>query len=401
MSQAKSVKFTPEVGQIIVSRCGGNNARSPGKIIEVNENNVRVLHGSGVPRFLAAKTLRYKYKLASPEDVALFVDESKVDSSAPDIGTDEAPHRSPSAAHKQPSTPPAANDTPPSQPPAPQPAAANDGAAAALAKVDVTLLEYLNKQNQSNLESLERRLEQQMVRQEARFMSALKDIVASNKAAPASVPASVVVESPKKGKDADKDAINKEIIGRETSWAEPLIKRFIAAELEVVAFDSEANISRAMLPGEFHDALVVWCQQNGEPTPDPRTTFFLLDDRISPTRHGVKDGQSKKRKTMFARRRQMNLDLSGDGEFVEVMSRARSLWPTFKEDSTVALRIKTMLSGQGRRNSVTKEEMFEAIRGAALESKRKNVSVFPETVFGNPGTVRVYAKLAADFGGAK
>ena len=39
-----------------------------------------------------------------------------------------------------------------------------------------------------------------------------------------------------------------EIIRRETPWAEPLIHRFIDAELEVVQFDSPKNIERAMFP---------------------------------------------------------------------------------------------------------------------------------------------------------
>ena len=93
-----------------------------------------------------------------------------------------------------------------------------------------------------------------------------------------------------------------------------------------------------MFPGEFHDALVVWCQQVGEIVPDQRTTFALLDDRISPSRHTVKDSQAEAQ-TMFARRRQMDLDLTGDGDFVDVMTSARLLWPSFKDDSTVATRI--------------------------------------------------------------
>lgn len=378
----------PNVGEILVHD-NKNQANRPGKVVVVDhvKGYVTVYRPEGrVPRTdIQFASLRH-YLVATPADFP-GVDFDEESGKARSTLSDAPFVQRHTVAHE----PPAVNDTPPSEPPPPA-LAVNDTAAAPPVATSVPasndtialVMALMREQREENRAFMERILER---------------LAPQN--APTPVPAPVVVESPKKGKDADKDAVNKEIIGRETSWAEPLIKRFIAAELEVVAFDSEVNISRAMLPGEFHDALVVWCQQNGEPTPDPRTTFFLLDDRISPTRHGVKDGQGKKRKTMFARRRQMNLDLSGDSEFVEVMSRARSLWPAFKEDSTVALRIKTMLSGRGRRNSVTKEEMFEAIRGAALESKRKNVSTYPEMVFGNPNTVRVYAKLAADFGGAK
>ena len=69
--------------------------------------------------------------------------------------------------------------------------------------------------------------------------------------------------------------------------------------------------------------------------PDQRTNPLTLDDRISPSRHTVGDSQGKRRKTMFARRRQMDLDLTGDGEFADVMNSARLLWPS-KDDSTVA-----------------------------------------------------------------
>lgn len=104
---------------------------------------------------------------------------------------------------------------------------------------------------------------------------------------------------------------------------------------------------------------------------------------------------------MFARRRQMDLDLTGDGDFVDVMTSARLLWPSFKDDSTVATRIKAMFASQGRRNGATADEMVSAMRGAAMEMKHKGAIIYPEMVFGSASAVRVYAKIARDFGGGK
>lgn len=384
MSKSKKNTIVPTVGMILALKSASQNKKTgPAKVLQVDreKGNVVVFRPGGrIPRTVINFDSLDRYAPFAEVDF-------------PEIDFNES-GQAKSALSTEPSVPrpTVAHEPPPS---APEPAA-NDTTAAPLASVSV-----------ADIVSLEMRLHSQfatMMREQQAATAALLGELIKGLAPRAEVvapsPASVAVAQSKKSKD-EQDAINKEIVRRESPWAEPLIHRFIDAELEVVQFDSPKNIERAMFPGEFHDALVVWCQQVGEIVPDQRTTFALLDDRISPSRHTVKDSQGKRRKTMFARRRQMDLDLTGDGDFVDVMTSARLLWPSFKDDSTVATRIKAMLASQGRRNGATAEEMIRALRGAAMEVKHKGAIVFPETVFGSANAVRVYAKIARDFGGGK
>lgn len=385
MSKSKKNTIVPTVGMILALKSASQNKKTgPAKVLQVDreKGNVVVFRPGGrIPRTVINFDSLDRYAPFAEVDF-------------PEIDFNES-GQAKSALSNDPSVPrpTVAHEPPP--PPAPEPAA-NDTTAAPLASVSV-----------ADIVSLEMRLHSQfatMMREQQAATAALLGELIKGLAPRAETvtpsPAPVTVAPSKKSKD-EQEAINKEIIRRESPWAEPLIHRFIDAELEVVQFDSPKNIERAMFPGEFHDALVVWCQQVGEIVPDQRTTFSLLDDRISPSRHTVKDSQGKRRKTMFARRRQMDLDLTGDGEFADVMNSARLLWPSFKDDSTVATRIKAMLASQGRRNGATAEEMIRALRGAAMEVKHKGAIVFPETVFGSANAVRVYVKIARDFGGGK
>lgn len=392
MSKSKKNTIVPAVGMILALKSQSQSKKTgPAKVLQVDRDkgNVVVFRPGGrIPRTVI--------NFDSLDRYAPFVE-----GDFPEIDFNES-GQAKSALSTDPSVPrPTVAHEPP--PPAPEPAA-NDTTAAPLAKADIdAAVERVESRMESRFAALMREQREEFRAQQAEsnaFFERLLERFGPGHAATTKTPAPVAVAPSKKSKD-EQDAINKEIVRRESPWAEPLIHRFIDAELEVVQFDSPKNIERAMFPGEFHDALVVWCQQVGEIVPDQRTTFALLDDRISPSRHTVKDSQGKRRKTMFARRRQMNLDLTGNGEFVDVMNNARCLWPSFKDDSTVALRIKAMLASQGRRNGATAEEMVEAMRGAALEIKHKGAIIFPETVFSNVSAVRVYTKIARDFGGGK
>lgn len=387
MSKSKKNTIVPAVGMILALKSPSQSKKTgPAKVLQVDRDkgNVVVFRPGGrIPRTVINFDSLDRYApFAEGDFPEIDFNESGQAKSA--LSTDPSVPR-PTVAHEPP-PPPAANDTTAAP------------LATTSAQIDPALIAMIERSESRMISQFSLLLQKQQEMSDARMERILDKF---EQRRPAEVPSVPVTAAPSKKSKDEQGAINKEIIRRESPWAEPLIHRFIDAELEVVQFDTPKNIERAMFPGEFHDALVVWCQQVGEIVPDQRTTFALLDDRISPSRHTVKDNQGKRRKTMFARRRQMNLDLTGNGEFVDVMNNARRLWPSFKDDSTVALRIKAMLASQGRRNGATAEEMVEAMRGAALEIKHKGAIIFPETVFSNASNVRVYTKIARDFGGGK
>ena len=79
-----------------------------------------------------------------------------------------------------------------------------------------------------------------------------------------------------------------------------------------------------------------------------------------------------------------------------------SAFEEYKKVNNAALegRIKTMLATEGKSNGATKSEMMEAVRGAAIEQKRPGAAaVTPGLVFASPNSIRVYARIAQDFGG--
>lgn len=387
MSKSKKNTIVPAVGMILALKSQSQSKKTgPAKVLQVDreKGNVVVFRPGGrIPRTVINFDSLDRYAPFVEGDFPeIDFNESGQAKSA--LSTDPSVPR-PTVAHEPP-PPPAANDTTAAP------------LATTSAQIDPALIAMIERSESRMISQFSLLLQKQQEMSDARMDRILDKFEQRRSTEVPSVP--VTAAQPKKSKD-EQDAINKEIVRRESPWAEPLIHRFIDAELEVVQFDTQKNIDRAMFPGEFHDALVVWCQQVGEVVPDQRTTFALLDDRISPSRHTIKDSQGKKRKTMFARRRQMNLDLTGNGEFVDVMNSARLLWPSFKDDSTVATRIKAMLASQGRRNGATAEEMVRALRGAAMEVKHKGAIIYPEMVFGSASAVRVYAKIARDFGGGK
>jgi hypothetical protein len=312
--------------------------------------------------------------VATPEEAAAF------DAS---VAVRAVEHVAP-ALTTEPATPRAMNDTPPSEPPPALPA--NDAPAMpGLAKVNAALF----IESQRRADERVAKLESSVANLVGMVTALLQHQVTPVAAAPAAV---APTAEPKRD-----DLERARIVKAERPWADPLVQDFIAAEMERVTFATAGEIERAMFPGEFHEALRVWCDMNGKATPDPRTTYAVLQD-IAPNRHLVKGrGKDERHKVGLARRRQMALDLDGSGDLGEVMARARGVWPLLKDDATAANGIRLLLSDK----RASKAEVLDAIAGAALEQRRKGIFVDPGKVFANLNSARVFARIARDLGGAK
>jgi hypothetical protein len=323
-----------------------------------------------------------KYRVATPEEAAAF------DAS---VAVRAVEHVAP-ALTTEPATPRAVNDTPPSAPP-PAPSAvmvapSNDAPTSpGLATTSAADLVNLEMRMQSHFAALMRENQEATAALLRGLVSALVTRQDAAPAAPEPV-APPAKPDPKRNENA-------RIVKAERPWADPLIQDFIAAEMERVTFATASEVARAMFPGEFHDALRIWCDMTGKTAPDPRTTYAVLLE-VAPARHVVRDGSEEKYKIGLARRRQMNLDLAA-GDFGEVMASARRVWPAIKDDSTAANGLRLLLADK----RLTKADLIDAIAGADLEQKRKRVLVEPARVFANIYSARAFARLARDLGGAK
>lgn len=374
MSTAKKTEATivPTVGMVLMPRSVRSH-HTPFRVASVGSDGVKAQRARSTC-LVAFSTMNDKYRVASPEEAAAFdasVAVRAVEHVAPALST-------------EPATPRAMNDTPPSEPP-PAPPANDAPAMPGLAKVDAALF----IESQRRADERVAKLENSVANLVGMVTALLQHQVAP---AAAALPAVAPTAEPKRD-----DLERARIVKAERPWADPLVQDFIAAEMERVTFATAGEIERAMFPGEFHEALRVWCDMNGKATPDPRTTYAVLQD-IAPNRHLVKGrGKDERHKVGLARRRQMALDLDGGGDFGEAMARARGVWPLLKDDATAANGIRLLLSDK----RTSKAEVLDAIAGAALEQRRKGIFVDPGKVFASLSSARVFARIARDLGGAK
>jgi len=298
-----------------------------------------------------------------------------------------------------PETPAAVEPEPPTSEPAPQPTPAPTAPApdAPMVKVDASVIDLIFKQTAEDRERDRRWFAEQMERQDAKFMSALEKIVSAQNATPPAPPT----------KDQVKRGENAKVIKAELPWARPLVEEFVAAELEMVTFNTAAEIERAMFPGEVHQALELWCLANGKPTPDSRTTYAILGD-INQDRHLIKKGSEEKYKTRFARRRQTAFDFEPSANDVDraandVLAHGRKvLWPDLPAGDQSAIRVAGLLKD----GKVTKAELMAAINGARIERDRlptaaQQRQITPLTVFADAARVRYLGKTFRDLGGGK
>jgi len=374
MTAARKIEATivPTVGMVLVPRSIRSH-HTPFRVASVGSDGVKAQRARSTC-LVAFGTMNDKYRVATPEEAAAF------DAS---VAVRVVEHVAP-ALTTEPATPRAVNDTPPSEPPPASPTMAqpaNDAPTSpGLVKVDAALF----IESQRRADERVAKLESSVANLVGMVTALLQHQVAPVAAAPSAEP---------KRDDLERARI----IKAERPWADPLVQDFIAAEMERVTFATAGEIERAMFPGEFHEALRVWCDMNGKATPDPRTTYAVLQD-IAPNRHLVKGrGKDERHKVGLARRRQMALDLGGSGDLGEVMARARGVWPLLKDDATAANGIRLLLSDK----RASKAEVLDAIAGAALEQRRKGIFVDPGKVFANLNSARVFARIARDLGGAK
>lgn len=325
-----------------------------------------------------------------------------------------APTHRPDLAGVEP--PPVASETPaavestapPASEPAPQPTPAPTAPDAPMVKTDASVIELILKQTAEDRSFLERRLDKQDTRFDQLITSlpglmreaavAAVGAMAAPALAPAPAPAPPTKEQVKRGENA-------KVIKAELPWARPLVDEFVAAELEEVNFDVPGAFERAMFPGEFHDALRLWCEIQGEHVPDKRTTYAILGDIAEDRRRTP--GKEEKYKTKFARRRQTTFDFEPSANDVDraandVLAHGRKvLWPDLPAGDQSAIRVVKLLKD----GKVTKDELIAAINGARIERDRlpdtARRQVTPLTVFADAARVRYLGKTFRDLGGGK
>ena len=273
MSKPNEAKKTivPVVGMYLTyeSADGITRPKKPLKVTLVDGASLKGRrHGSRRTSTVDFKTLK-EFRLATPEEIAAYpVDEDGHNIGAPVVSA-EAPR--PTVAHEPP-------------PPAPEPAA-NDTAAAPLAKVFASALETIVKQQQENLESMERRFQQQMDRQDARFMNMLREVASGNRQQPAQVPppAPATVPPPAPAPTDPKDSVQ---MRKHLLMFESLVPEFVGQCLVSVDMRDPDQRARALEGNEAHKMFVEWCADGKRADEVPyEHAFYALMKRIPNAGH--------------------------------------------------------------------------------------------------------------------
>lgn len=384
------------VGSVIVTKSGTSRHRSSAIILSyLGNDTVSVSHASGRPTTMQTKTMQTKYRLATAAESSIFSDAA--------IGPDKdsAMDESKNAVPRGPRKVEAAPVVEPDPQPTPTPAPAAPATDAPMVKVDTSVIELIFKKNAEDRDHERRWFAEEMERRDAKIMGVLEKFVSTQHAAQSTAPPTK--EQVKRGENA-------KVIKAELSWARPLVEEFVAAELEMVTFNTAAEIERAMFPGDVQQALELWCLANGKQAPDNRTTNVILKE-IAPERRFVSDGKTRgdgdKQKTQFARRRQTTFDFEPSANDVDrvandVIAHGRKvLWPDLPAGDQSAIRVAGLLKG----GKVTKAELIAAINGARIERDRLPVvaqrQITPLTVFADAARVRYLGKTFRDLGGGK
>lgn len=382
------------VGSVIVAKSGTGRHRSSALILSyLGNDTVSVSHASGRPTTMQTKTMQAKYRLATDDEASIFRDAA--------IGPDKdsAMGESKDAVPRGPRK----VDPTPAVEPEPQPTPAPD---ASMVKTDASVIELILKKNAEDRSFLERRLDKQDTRFDQLITSLPGLMREAAVAAVGAMAAPALAPTPMPPtKEQVKRGENAKVIKAELPWARPLVDEFVAAELEEVNFDVPGAFERAMFPGEFHDALRLWCEIQGEHVPDKRTTYAILGDIAEDRRRTP--GKEEKYKTKFARRRQTAFDFEPSANDVDraandVLAHGRKvLWPDLPAGDQSAIRVAGLLND----GKVTKAELIAAINGARIERDRlpdtARRQVTPLTVFADAARVRYLGKTFRDLGGGK
>ena len=284
----------PTVGMILMPKFRKGHCK-PGRIAAIAEeiDSIQVQRASGTYT-MKFETMNEKYRVATTAEAVAFnaavpaYDAERVE---PALSSEPSVPR-PTVAHEPP-------------PPAPEPAA-NDTEVTALAKVFSSTLETIAKQQEDaaklhreSLESMERRFEQRMERQDARFMSMLREIAVDarkqQEPAPPPVPSAPVPTAV--------DAHDAALVRRHTAMFEHLVPEFVSKCLVLVDLRDPAQRARALEANEVHKMFVKWCADGKRADETPyEHAFYALLKKIPNAKHreDVKRGDKKRVLTPWA-----------------------------------------------------------------------------------------------------
>lgn len=220
----------------------------------IGDDRAKLVHASGEPSAPKTKTLEDYYREANEDEARIFAG-ARI---APDA--DSAMAKS-----KGEATPRKANDEEPKSepPPAPPPPAANDSPP----KTELSLVAAM-------FNDTLRQMSERIDRQEARFMAALKDIVAAQHA---TQPTASLPSNTERDAKAEKDA---QLTARHKAEFKDLLIEFTLLEFDRVDIGNRAGQERALESGEVYRLFAAWCEQNKKHNERPyqHAIFSLLDN---------------------------------------------------------------------------------------------------------------------------
>lgn len=270
------------VGSVIVAKSGTGRHRSSALILSyLGNDTVSVSHASGRPTTMQTKTMQAKYRLATDDEASIFRDAA--------IGPDKdsAMGESKDAVPRGPrKVEPAPVSTEVPRHDSERPSKANDEEPASdpshpktLARVDVALLDFLQKQHDDMRQVYARLDQQEQARREDskalhQTVNSLVMLVANMRTEPAT-------KSPEDAERKAKVEKDERLKAEHKKKFKPLLEEFVRSELELINLTTPNGSERALESGKVYEMFAAWCEKNkkADEKPYQHAIYSLLKSK--------------------------------------------------------------------------------------------------------------------------
>jgi hypothetical protein len=296
---ARKSPLTPTVGMILVIRSEVLSKKTgPAKVLSVDheKGNVTVYRPGGrTPHTVIDFDSLRRYRATTPSEF-------------PGVDFDETMGAARSTLTDKPSSPKANDEESRSEPPPPP--AANDTAITVSAQ-------FIEAQREAN-----------------KRMDKLESMVTSLVALVAGNLQNKAASAPTKTKEQEREEATNKQVNEEMPWARPQLERFIEETMEFVTFATQAEIDRALRPGEVFDQFSLWCDVNNLRVPFQKTVYRALLDNPRTRLRCKLSGTDERTPLAVRRQTRLGFDESqpiGKDVRAIVDHARRAAWPDLKE----------------------------------------------------------------------